>query len=448
MIFTTFGEPVIRLPKVYGGTPLKKNNRILFFMVISMFLSYLPWYSFSGVSNLVTVELGLDTSQLGYILSSFQVGYIITVLLTGFIADILSPWTVVLCASLGTAVTATLFPFFAKSFFSVLILRLMVGLFSGAIYAPGMALLSSWFSPDQRGKAIGAYTAGLTLSYAGGYFIAAPLSSFIGWRMGMMSCALPAFLSVLFLYFFVSDGPVVQNTTTPPGNNGDQDPGDILPAPEGGFAGPSVLTLGYMGHMWELYAFWGWIGPFLVANLVHSGLPLKRAVSLGGLGAAIAIAVGAIGVWIAGSISDQVGRIRVIIAVSICSILGNAVYGFTFGSSMITVGLLAIWIGFWSIADSGIYKAALTEMTIPSIRSTALGIQSAIGYLPTVIAPVVFGKLLVISNPGIKDMSYATKWGMSFLILGAGALFAPLCMFWLMKIPQARLIKSSRHKNT
>ncbi|HPI98261.1 MAG TPA: hypothetical protein PLV56_05905, partial [Synergistales bacterium] len=102
-------------------------------------------------------------------------------------------------------------------------------------------------------------------------------------------------------------------------------------------------------------------------------------------------------------------------------------------------------IGFWSIADSGIYKAALTEMTIPQIRSTALGIQSALGYIPTVIAPVVFGKILQMNNPGIKDLSLATNWGFSFLVLGAGAILAPVCMLWLMSLPQAKLINSGKN---
>lgn len=425
---------------------MKHENRILTFMVISMFLSYLPWYSFSAVSNLVTVELGLNTTQLGYILSSFQAGYIITVLLTGFLADIFKPRAVVLWASLGTALSATLFPFIAKSFLSVLMLRLMVGFFSGAIYAPGMSLLSSWFPPEKRGKAIGAYTAGLTLSYAGGYFIASPLAGYLGWRAGMLCCALPAFLSVLFIYFFVSDNPEQEYSFQIP-RKGDTviDPVKPLPAPEGGFSGPAVLTLGYMGHMWELYAFWGWIGPFLVANLVHYGYSLTRAVFLGGLGASMAIAAGAAGVWMAGSISDRMGRIKVVTAVSICSIIGNIIYGFTFGRGLVTVALLAIWIGFWSIADSGIYKAALTEMTIPQIRSTALGIQSALGYIPTVIAPVVFGKILQMNNPGIKDLSLATNWGFSFLVLGAGAILAPVCMLWLMSLPQAKLINSGKN---
>lgn len=415
-------------------------------MIISLFLSYLPWYSFSGVSNLLTVELGLGTTQLGYILSSFQVGYIITVLLTGFLADILNPWIVVIFASLGAAVTATMFPFMAKGFISVLFLRLMVGLFSGAIYAPGMALLSSWFPPDKRGKAIGAYTAGLTLSYAGGYLIASPLASLLGWRIGMLCCALPAFLSVFFLYFFVCEKTTQKHPRKDQVKKHRIKSAVPMPAPEGGFKGPAVLTIGYMGHMWELYAFWGWIGPFLVANLVNAGFTLNRAVSLGGIGASMAIAAGAIGVWMAGSISDRMGRIRVVIAVSICSIIGNAIYGFTFGRGLATVALLGIWIGFWSIADSGIYKAALTEMTSPGIRGTALGVQSAIGYLPTVIAPVVFGKLLQIYNPGINDLSNATNWSMSFLVLGLGAMLAPACMLWLIRIPQARLINNKEQE--
>ncbi len=426
---------------------MNKEDKILLFMVMSLFFTYLPWYSFSGVSNLVTTELGLNTTQLGYILSSFQVGYIITVLVTGFLADIFRPRAIVLWASLGTAITATLFPFLAKSFLSVLLLRLMVGLFSGAIYAPGMALLSSWFPPDKRGKAIGAYTAGLTFSYAGGYFIASPLASVLGWRMGMIFCAIPTFLSVFLIYFFVSDGILEKDSPDSCQESSRSDPDMPVPAPEGGFSGPAVLTFGYMGHMWELYAFWGWIGPFLVANFVNAGFPLSRAVSLGGIGASMAIGAGAIGVWMAGSISDRMGRIKVIIAASLCSILGNGIYGFTFGRGLATVALLGIWIGFWSIADSGIYKAALTEMTRPRIRSTALGIQSAIGYLPTVVAPVVFGKLLQIYNPGITDLSNATNWSMSFLVLGIGALVAPLAMLWLLRIPQSILINHKPDRN-
>ncbi len=426
---------------------MNKENKILLFMVMSLFFTYLPWYSFSGVSNLITAELGLNTTQLGYILSSFQVGYIITVLVTGFLADLFRPRAVVLFASLGTALTATLFPFLAKGFLSVLMLRLLVGLFSGAIYAPGMALLSSWFPPDKRGKAIGAYTAGLTFSYAGGYFIASPLASVLGWRTGMMCCAIPAFLSVFLIYFFVSDGILENDSPDSCQESSRSEPNMPAPAPEGGFSGPAVLTFGYMGHMWELYAFWGWIGPFLVANFVHAGFPLSRAVSLGGVGASMAIAAGAIGVWMAGSISDRMGRIKVIIAASLCSILGNGIYGFTFGKGLATVALLGIWIGFWSIADSGIYKAALTEMTRPRIRSTALGIQSAIGYLPTVVAPVVFGKLLQIYNPGIKEVSNATNWSMSFLVLGIGALVAPLAMLWLLRIPQSILINHKPDRN-
>lgn len=422
---------------------VKKEDNILFFMVISLFFTYLPWYSFSAVSNLITTELALSTTQLGYILSSFQVGYVITVLVTGFLADRFKPKIVILSASFGTAITAILFPFYAKGFISVMLLRLSTGLFSGAIYAPGMALLSSWFEPGKRGKAIGAYTAGLTMSYAGGYFITSPLAGIIGWRSGMFFCALPTFLSVFFIYRFISNGtldgdPLEKNGAV---QRSSKDP---EPAPEGGFKGPAVLTLGYMGHMWELYAFWGWIGPFLVANLVHSGFPLGKAVSLGGIGASVAIAAGAAGVWMAGSISDRAGRIKVIMAVSICSIIGNGIFGFTFGKGLATVSVLAIWIGFWTIADSGIYKAALTEMTRPHIRSSALGAQSALGYLPTIVAPVVFGKMLEIYNPGITDMSNATNWGMSFLILGAGALLAPLSMLILTRLPQSKLIHSRK----
>ena len=37
--------------------------------------------------------------------------------------------------------------------------------------------------------------------------------------------------------------------------------------------------------------------------------------------------------------------------------------------------LVGVWIGFWAVADSAIYKASLTELCISRIRTTLLGLN-------------------------------------------------------------------------
>lgn len=50
------------------------KNKILVLMVVSMVLSYLPWYNFSAVLTYIAEEFNLSGSDTGTILAVFQVG--------------------------------------------------------------------------------------------------------------------------------------------------------------------------------------------------------------------------------------------------------------------------------------------------------------------------------------------------------------------------------------
>lgn len=415
---------------------MAKKNKTLILMVIALFLGYLPWYNFSAVLKFIAADFNLNASDTGLILSAFQLGYVVIVLITGWLADKIGTKKVVAWATLLCGISSTMFAYFAKDFNTILILRLFTGLSAGAIYAPGMALLSNWFAPAERGKAIGAYTAGLTAAYAGGYFVAAPLAAKYSWQTGILWTSLPVFIAAFIVFFFIQEKPA---------ENDLQFDGALapLPAPEGGYAGPVLITGSYMGHMWELYAFWGWIGPFMMACASASGYSDAAAVALGGRLAAFIILLGAPAVWLLGMAADKWGRTKVIVVAATCSLIPEFFFGYMYGMSLTAVVIVGLWIGFWVIADSAIYKAGLTDMISEKVRATILGVQSAVGYSMTILAPLVFGKVLQHLN-GQVDPTTATRWGLPFMLLGIGAILAPVLAMALRKVPQAKLMTGGK----
>jgi MFS family permease len=125
-----------------------------------------------------------------------------------------------------------------------------------------------------------------------------------------------------------------------------------------------------------LYAFWGWIGPYMVANALHGGYGEAQAVSVGGVLSALMIMAGVPAVWAIGSLSDRIGRLKAIAVASLASLVVECGYGFLFGRELEFIVLVGLWLGFWVIADSGIYKAGLTELVDAARRSLALGVFS------------------------------------------------------------------------
>jgi len=154
-------------------------------------------------------SLELTYSQMGLISTSNFVGYLLAVLVCGYLSSRIGSRLLIFLALLLVAVSMLLVSR-AHSFMSVAFFYTLTGMGSGASNVPMMALVASWFSTGQRGKAAGFIVigSGFAILLSGKLIpYLNQLREFDGWRISWLVLGIIVLIISIICFLVIRDSP-------------------------------------------------------------------------------------------------------------------------------------------------------------------------------------------------------------------------------------------------
>jgi len=389
-------------------------------LALTSLLGMSTWFSGTAVIGPLRAAWSLTPGEASWLTIAVQLGFV-----TGALAAALTNLVDLLPARavlVGSSVAAAL----ANAAFAAapgpglgLPLRFLTGAFLAGVYPTGLKLMATWFRAD-RGRALGIMVGALTLGSAAPHLVRG-LGGAFAWRDVVLATSWLTLAGALVGLLAVREGPF----PFPRARFDPAQAGRVLRD-----RGVRLACIGYFGHMWELYAMWGWIAVFLADVFARRGHASPAGASVW---AFAAIAAGFAGSWWAGAYSDRVGRstsaaLAMAVSCACALVIGAAAHG----PEWLVLGIALVW-GASVVADSAQFSTMVTELADPAYVGTALTLQLAIGFTLTVAT------LWLV--PILRDHG---GWTAAFALLAPGPAIGIAAMLRLRALPEARRLAGGR----
>lgn len=347
-------------------------KNVLLIIVIAQFLCTSLWFAGNAVLPDLIQLLDVSNDFLAHSTSAIQLGFILGTLVYALlaIADRFSPSTVffvsaVLAAVFNLGITLpTLTPTLLLS------VRFMTGFFLAGIYPIGIKIAADYYQ-EGLGKSLGYLVGALVLGTALPHFIKS-FTLNLPWQYVAYATSIFSVMGGALLYFMVPDGPFRSKGSS-----------FSIKNIYGAFKSKplTAASVGYFGHMWELYAFWTFV-PLLVQNYYKQHPSSDTNMSL--LSFCI-IAIGSIACVVSGYLSKGIGTKKLSIIIltlsTVCCIVSPLFLNTA--SEGLFLGFLFFW-SFVVIADSPLFSTLIAQSAPQESKGSIITIVNSIGFLVTI----------------------------------------------------------------
>ncbi|TIQ44316.1 MFS transporter [Mesorhizobium sp.] len=388
--------------------------RVLSLLCLAVVLSLTTWFSATAILPELKQELALGPGAEAWLTNGVQVGFVTGALAASLVnlPDLVRLSRLMAAAALAAALAnASLLLHPGPG--GVIAARIVTGMALAGVYPPALKLVATWFTRD-RGLALGAIIGALTIGSALPHLFRAVSTSF-DWRPVVAAASVATAIGALLFLLFAREGPY-------PFGEAVFEPSRIGQV----FRERPLLlaNLGYLGHMWELYAMWAWLLAYTRAAFGAQAIGSAAAASLSTF---FVVASGILGCLLGGYLSDRIGRTATTAGMMIVSGSCALLIGFLFAGPLWLFMLVAVVWGISVIGDSAQFSAAVTELGDRRFVGTALSLQLGLGFALTVLA--------IWLTPRFADFIGGWRW--AFLLLVPGPLLGAAAMLWLRNLPES-----------
>ncbi len=353
--------------------------------------------------------LGLNYAQTGMLATASYIGYLLAAALAGVLVVRFGSRRTIgvgaVVAGVAMFLTGTV-----RDYEVALVLQLVAGGAGAAAISPTMSLAAPWFAPRQRGRAAGAMSAGGPLgSLITGPLMPALILAFgpLGWRYGWFLLGAMVMAVGLLDLAFLRNRPADVGLA-PFGDVANATPAARAPKARlrDAYGSPLVWYLAGLGFLSTLGAIS--FNTFFAAYLVgEQGLSAETTGQLW----AFSGAMGIIGGFLWGGISDRVGRKYALFGAYLVQTVCFAL--FAAGGGVLVFALCAFLYGITARANFSVMAAYCGDLLGPRLAAAAFGINGTLAGAGMAVGPAVAG--LIADNTASFALAFWLSAGIALL---------------------------------